>query len=926
MRRLVYSPKVYAYVRTDKFPDGLDISDYIVSGNVHRRVNAASTLELELRNPNLIWTAPGFPTFHPMDAITVYLTRLKGYPVQAFTGYLDTADAMVLYPGTIKITASCTLKRLLNTFWDPALPYVQNGFLAKYGWNVNPQTGTLFNSDAISKTLGEASNKQLTDGSMGALLFAILKHVGNWDSQDIYIEALPSRIKDRMTAIYSELASSNDAVKDQVDALLSKLLGPGGYGQGGGSGDTGQASGTVPATPDGGYTEATWAAALLKSLGIQQNNDNMQALVGWEKAEGGHWINDARYNPLNTTEPMPGAGNTGLQGDIKIYTSWSQGLQATVKTLNNGRYGAILKALKNGSVPDIASAIASTPWNPGGYPALFAAMNAAPKDLGGTQVPGAHDDPTDPTTRGAAPDATTKTKNLDKGNWSAAPGANLPGKPMRDPIKQFLSVLAGLTNEQIVVGFGTNHDQFTTSGNVSDHYTGDAADILVGGDARSDSAAASKGDNIATAALRLLGYSQSDARNMAMSGKLNFTQNFDWYGHRVQVGWRTLEGGNHFNHVHVGVAFTGRTIPDDIPADGSGTSSDSTTGGGSSSPTSGGSDTSMASAFAAYLNFPSLEQTAEAIGLQGQKSLMNDQPLFPFVQQVVEASLRNFMSLPNGDFYAFFPDYFGGFKHRTPYWQIDDIEILDGRITLSDESLATHVYVVGDIVPDGATSSEVNFLDKLQSGGVVTMFDAFKGGFVRIPEELKVQEEKGGKTSTQVVDPGTGLAHGGTREATKGELDRSYVIKFLQKYGVRPHYEEAPMVRSPYFEAFLAYQRFQQLWAQQFATTFTFTFMPELFPGGLVAFPDHNLQCYVEEVVHSFDYESGFATQAVLSAPASLTDTGSDVSAGMVRAFNNTGPKKGVTRDTTTATPPNPPNLNITSPNWLQRAIKVETG
>jgi hypothetical protein len=49
------------------------------------------------------------------------------------------------------------------------------------------------------------------------------------------------------------------------------------------------------------------------------------------------------------------------------------------------------------------------------------------------------------------------------------------------------------------------------------------------------------------------------------------------------------------------------------------------------------------------------------------------------------------------------------------------------------------------------------------------------------------------------------------------------------------------MVRSPYYEAFLAYQRFCLMWSRQFLTTFEFTFMPELFPGGIVAFPDHGI-------------------------------------------------------------------------------------
>jgi hypothetical protein len=63
-----------------------------------------------------------------------------------------------------------------------------------------------------------------------------------------------------------------------------------------------------------------------------------------------------------------------------------------------------------------------------------------------------------------------------------------------------------------------------------------------------------------------------------------------------------------------------------------------------------------------------------------------------------------------------------------------------------------------------------------------------------------------------------------------------------------------------------------QAWARQFLTPFELTFMPELYPGGKVGFPEHGLQMYIEEVTHTFDYESGFTTAAQMSAPAAMVD------------------------------------------------------
>lgn len=124
-------------------------------------------------------------------------------------------------------------------------------------------------------------------------------------------------------------------------------------------------------------TRTQWAAALLDKLGIPQTHGALQAVVGWEKAEGGHFNNSARFNPLNTTQPAKGAGNTGTQGNIKVYRSWQQGLEATVKTLRNGRYGNILAALKAGNPNRVGQAIEASPWGTGGL---------AAKVIGSTKV------------------------------------------------------------------------------------------------------------------------------------------------------------------------------------------------------------------------------------------------------------------------------------------------------------------------------------------------------------------------------------------------------------------------------------------------------------------------------------------------------------------------------------------------------------
>jgi peptidoglycan hydrolase CwlO-like protein len=117
----------------------------------------------------------------------------------------------------------------------------------------------------------------------------------------------------------------------------------------------------------GKITQVTWAQAFLKSLGVPLTADNVAAIVAWEMAEGGHWYNTAYFNPLNTTQSMPGATVFNSVG-VKAYTSWAQGLKASVITMRNGYYGGILDALRRGNdAQAVADAVAASPWGTGSF-------------------------------------------------------------------------------------------------------------------------------------------------------------------------------------------------------------------------------------------------------------------------------------------------------------------------------------------------------------------------------------------------------------------------------------------------------------------------------------------------------------------------------------------------------------------------------
>lgn len=100
-----------------------------------------------------------------------------------------------------------------------------------------------------------------------------------------------------------------------------------------------------------GMTPEKFARQLLQELGAPVTNANVQSIVNWYGHEGGNWHNTASYNPLNTTLELPGSSVMagGSSAGVQAYTSWQQGLEATVLTLENGDYNDILQALRSGN-------------------------------------------------------------------------------------------------------------------------------------------------------------------------------------------------------------------------------------------------------------------------------------------------------------------------------------------------------------------------------------------------------------------------------------------------------------------------------------------------------------------------------------------------------------------------------------------------
>jgi cell wall-associated NlpC family hydrolase len=216
----------------------VDLSPYIVKGNVERLVNDVSTAELTIRNPDFKFTEPGNVTFHPMDPITIFMARNVSRPVRVFTGFLDTSPYLQLFPGTITLQASCTIKRLKHTYWDPALPFT-GYFMKKYGWQTN-YDGTITNLAAESQmlkanlnaetvssdqTIEHTTPNKLNDSGLSNLLVAVMQAAGNWSYEDMLVEPIPSSLTGQIEKLWVGLKEEREETEDALREFLANSIG-----------------------------------------------------------------------------------------------------------------------------------------------------------------------------------------------------------------------------------------------------------------------------------------------------------------------------------------------------------------------------------------------------------------------------------------------------------------------------------------------------------------------------------------------------------------------------------------------------------------------------------------------------------------------------------------------------------------------------
>lgn len=192
----VYAPDIAVFVATEKY--GVqDLSNYVTSFNLSRRVNAPSIFSMTVDNKYGRFDR----TIRRMDRLVVFLKRLSY--VQVFSGYITEAPWETVVPGDVTISAECTLKRLVHTYWDPYATQSQ---------------------DFFPMHLDRAWSTE--DGGAAASMFLLMTIVAGWDEDKIQIQRIPKEWLDNavnvLTTVRNEIVGSHDA--QLVLDALKKLV------------------------------------------------------------------------------------------------------------------------------------------------------------------------------------------------------------------------------------------------------------------------------------------------------------------------------------------------------------------------------------------------------------------------------------------------------------------------------------------------------------------------------------------------------------------------------------------------------------------------------------------------------------------------------------------------------------------------------
>lgn len=296
---------------------------------------------------------------------------------------------------------------------------------------------------------------------------------------------------------------------------------------------------------------------VLEGIDAPITKNTLTFFFAWREAESGL----CAFNPFATTQPYGNSTKFNTAG-VRNYETKEDGIAATIKTLLNGYYPDLLDKLRNDLDPlEIATSTNLTTWRTGNLVLTVLKRPVInPPEITKTAIRTAGNE---------VDNADTSTNNDSKlstllgigtalvgvigteifGNGTGQLIGNKGGGDGGDwagTLPKLISILpAGNWN----AGSQKRDNWQTKDGNTSDHYIGQSNSY-----AGDFSLKSTFGGDVTKATQFAIAVAQNAGKNIdSWKPYIGKYLNINSGDYRVQIIWQSMVGGNHYDHVHVGV-------------------------------------------------------------------------------------------------------------------------------------------------------------------------------------------------------------------------------------------------------------------------------------------------------------------------------------------------------------------------------------
>lgn len=859
MSTFVFAPGIKVYIDTHDYGI-LDVSEDLTRGGMQRRSDGVSQFQFGLNNVRRKYDN----VFKPNDRLVVVMKRLTW--LRTYTGYLNSVPLFSSWPREVMLTSSCSLKRLQYFFWDPNLAASQN---------------------LVRQSLEVQNDGSTPDGGIKQVVINLLEEVVDWSSAQalgkkelagskVHIGAIPANWFD-YAAVVAQSVADNQKEEAALATALVAYLGAGATI----AGQTGSANGKVP---EGVYEgvgldtkQADYASQIISiTLGQGLTTKDAAIAIGCCLQESSLRMLANHYLPESLKYPHDGVGGDDLKPGDRGFPSHSVGLfqqqagtgfswgtiaECMDVTHSTNKFLGVLKGISNRATLPFTTVVQHVQGSK--FPNAYAKWEKPANAIVAAYAP---------TNNGTLGSALGTPGNPTSGNSTALTPVGHTSTTGTQLVET-ARLLVPMHVQYLLGGDSAYNDPHPTHLDCSSfvqwvyyHALGDingmprtAAEIYAWAIKNGGQAITPANAHKNPGSLCFVGSSPESIDHVEMVVAQDRTIGAHHSG--TEVGEISYPASA-FDYACTLPKITyvaGAVVPLSGDSTSTGTSTSTITAALATGATAARTDIITGPNAGAidnlfgptpWINTAQSGGELEANSLIGIRSLQNDEAILPYINNLLNATMRQFCSAPNGDFIAWFPDYYGLWGTAAKM-VLQAIEVKDFQVDWNDEFLITHQFVQ----PTNYGGQQLD----LASGNV------------QATDVLAATVSAGIATIEQ---PGIMAALFGL-DQTKDETER-FTREVLDRFGARPDHVQIPGVTGPKGEFFMALFLFMQNWTHQFTANIEITFMPELFPGMLIQFPDYNFQAYVVQVEHTFTLGEGggFGTTINIAAPSRIKDTG----------------------------------------------------